>query len=259
MVKVLIEHEQVTFFKGIVEAIKDIVSEAMFCVKKEGLYINTVDQHNVALVYCFLDKSEFSKFEFVPDEGETEVQLGISLVDFYKIIKCCMPKEYMRLTVTPSKPNVIKVASRGSSFNLKLIDLDLQIFQLPEFAADYIESIDCAKFTQVMKGLSQFGETVQFYRNENGLFLSSGDGNHDDACMEVPTVLDYSVDYKELYSIKYMLDFCKGSCLSDSVRLKLQRSMPICLEYTFGKGDEESGKATSKVLYFMAPKTIQDD
>lgn len=245
---VVIEHERASFFKNIVDAIKDIVPEASFSVTRDGLSIVTMDVSHVAMIHAFLSKDEFKKFEVSGGDHS----LGVSLVDFSKILKCCSGSDFIRLSLSESKSGVMKVSSVGSSFNMKLMDIDSDNLEVPEMEFDYVESISGSELSRVMKGLALFGDSVLIRRVKEGLDFSSGESGSslDEAKFHVASVGPFTQEYAEQFSIKHMLDFCKGAGLGGNVQLKLRSGMPICVEYDFGEN--------SRIVYYMAPKVYDD-
>lgn len=79
----IIELYNFGFFKKKISLIKIILTESKFIFTKKGLYISDVDIKSETLIYLFLDKKYFHKYESTKDS----VSYKINLLYFYRCLR----------------------------------------------------------------------------------------------------------------------------------------------------------------------------
>ena len=89
----IIELNNFGFFKKKISLIKSILTESKFIFTKKGLYLNDVDIKNETLIYLFLDRKYFEKYESTKDS----VSYKINLLYFYKCLKTISVKNKLIL------------------------------------------------------------------------------------------------------------------------------------------------------------------
>ena len=171
-------------------------------------------------------------------------------------------------------PNQEKV----SDYEMKLMNLDQEHLGIPETDYACVIKMPAREFAQVVRDLSQFGESVVISCTKEGVkFSAAGDigmGNiklaqtanvdkEEEAVsieMQEPVTLTFATRCA-LLNIKltkflqivprYLNMFTKASCLAPQVSLSMSPDVPLVVEYNIGD--------IGHIRYYLAPKIEDED
>ncbi|CAG0890988.1 unnamed protein product [Darwinula stevensoni] len=252
---------QGALLKKILEAIKDLLTEASWDCAQGGIQLQAMDNSHVSLVSLTLRSDGFDKYRC-----DRNLTMGMNLASMTKIMKCCGNDEIITMKAQDEPDTVTfmfesKNGDKISEYEMKLMNLDQDHLGIPETDYACVIKMPSGEFARICRDLSQFGESMVIACSKNGIkFSTSGDigtGN-------VKLAQTSSVDKEEeaviiemqepvtlTFACKYLNNFAKATPLSPVVSLSLSPDVPLVVEYKI----EDIGY----VRYYLAPKIEDDD
>ncbi|CAD5218483.1 unnamed protein product [Bursaphelenchus okinawaensis] len=247
--------------KKVIDAIKDLITDAPFDCTETALNLQSMDGSHVALVSLRLGVGIFDVYRC-----DRAVNLGLSLAHMSNALKCaknddsCLIRyddeegEGLTLTFEDNK-------GRKQDILVKLMDIDCEHLGVPDQKYSCIIEMPASEFARTVKDLTIYSDTVVINCTKEGIqFKASGEGGTNTVSFSSETNEDeegddrVSVDVKEpvklSFSIKYLNQFAKAANISNRVRLSLAASVPVVVEYQI----EEDGF----LKFYLAPK-IDDE
>ncbi|KAI9813059.1 MAG: proliferating cell nuclear antigen [Pycnora praestabilis] len=241
---------------GVVEAIKDLVQDCNFDCNDSGIALQAMDNSHVALVSMMLKAESFSPFRC-----DRNIALGINLTSLTKVLRCAQNEDILTLKAEDA-PDVVNLvfesseSDRLSEYDIKLMDIDQEHLGIPETEYAATISMPSAEFQKICRDLMALSESVAIEATKEGVkFACTGDIGSGAVTLRSHTNvekpdLNVEIDLSEpvalTFSLKYLVNFCKASGLSSTVKLCLSNEVPLLVEY---------GLAGSSYLrFYLAPK-----
>jgi proliferating cell nuclear antigen len=246
-------------FKKVLNAIKDLLSEASWDCTDDGMALQAMDSSHVALVSVKMDSSGFSEFRC-----DRPINMGINLTSMSKIMACAGGDDSLTLRTQDEGDSITFVfesqnGERQSEYEIRLMDLDVEHLGIPDTDYSCIVKMPSSEFQRICKDLSQIGDALKITCSKSGVqFSTTGDlGNGTVRLSQSANVDDenaVTIDLREpvnvTFAIKYLVNFCKASSLSNQVTISVSNDVPIVLEYPI-KTDED---CMGYIRYYLAPK-----
>jgi len=252
--------EQASLLKKVVEAIKDLVQDCNFDCNDSGIALQAMDNSHVALVSMMLQAEGFS-----PYRCDRNIALGIHLLSLTKVLRAAQNEDILTLKAEDS-PDVVNLTfesaetDRISEYDIKLMDIDQEHLAIPE--TDYDASIEMPsmEFQRICRDLNALSESVVIEATKEGIrFSCEGDIGTGSVTLRSRSNIekpeqDVTISLAEpvalTFSLKYLVNFCKATGLSDKVKLCLSKEVPLLVEYGLGTGH---------LRFFLAPKIGEED
>merc|ERR1711907_215842 len=239
---------QGSLLKKLVEAIKDLVTEANFDCDAQGISLQAMDSSHVSLVAMQLKADGFEHYRC-----DRNMSIGMNLASLSKILKCANNDV---VTFMFESPNQEKI----SDFELKLMVIDSEHLGIPE--TDYCAEVTMpsGEFQKICRDLTTFGDTATISAAKDGVkFSVSGDigtGNvtvRQNAAVEKEqqTLIDLQEPVSLTFALRYLNFFTKATPMSESVTLSLSKEVPLATEYAIGD--------MGHLRYYLAPKVDEDE
>ena len=278
--------EQAQVLKKVVDAIKDLVQDCNFDCNDSGIALQAMDNSHVALVSMMLKTEAFSPYRCdrnialgVNLTSLTRVLRAAQNEDLLTI-KADDAPDVLNLIFESSDND------RISEYDLKLMDIDQEHLGIPETEYGATVALPSAEFKRICTDLmamsdsgkqlspgymallviislvAQFAHilppppTVTIEATKDGIkFSSAGDiGNgavtlRSHSNVEKPE-LNVEIELTEpvslTFSLKYLVNFCKASALSNQVKICLSNEVPLLVEYNIS--------GNSYLRFYLAPK-----
>ena len=236
-----------------------------------------MDNSHVALVAMLLRADGFS-----PYRCDRNIALGINLNSLTKVLRCAQNEDMITLKAedAPDSLNLVfenTENDRISEYDIKLMDIDQEHLGIPETEYSASITLPAAEFQRICRDLSQLSEsgkkkeiiqriggrrtdfyclcTVAIEATKEGVkFACSGDIGNGSVTLrthqnvekpELSTKVDLTEPVNLTFSLKYLVNFCKASSLSQTVTLSLSNEVPLLVEYKMDNG---------YVRFYLAPK-----
>lgn len=246
-----------SLLKKIVDAVKDLISDANIEFTNSGLSLQAMDSSHVSLVSLIIPPEEFEVYKC-----EKILSLGINLNWFYKILKCATNEDSVEI-IYKNNENFItflfknEVNERSSEFQLRLLEINNETLGIPETIYSAVVTLTAVEYKRVCSEMLTIGDTVYLSISENTIkFEIEGEVGKGSISLKSHILEENSVEDntkisdKEIikmgFALRYLNTFARAVPLSDKVTLKMSKDVPLQLEFSFG--------IKSLLRYYLAPK-----
>ncbi|KAG5994558.1 DNA polymerase delta processivity factor [Claviceps spartinae] len=253
--------EQAAILKKVVDAIKDLVQDCNFDCNDSGIALQAMDNSHVALVSMMLKAEGFS-----PYRCDRNIALGVNLTSLTKVLRAAQADDNLTLKADDA-PDVLNLLfesvdrDRISEYDLKLMDIDQEHLGIPETEYAATISMPSAEFRRICTDLAAMSESVSIEASKDGIkFSCNGDiGNGSVTLRGVQDIekpqnnidIELTEPVSLVFSLKYLVNFCKASTLADQVKLCLSSEVPLLVEYILS--------GSSYLRFYLAPKIGDDE
>jgi len=166
------------FWKKVVEAMKDLVTEANFECTPQGVSIQSIDQSHVALVSLNLAASGFDTYEC-----HRQQVLGVNLNNLAKLLKVNDDKDQVTLRHQEDTDTLIIASEaeggkKSTEFALKLMEIEQDAMGVPDSDQEYkaVLSMPADVFAKTCRDMATFGDTMTIdISKEKVKFSAHGD------------------------------------------------------------------------------------
>lgn len=244
--------ETASVFKGIIESIKDLITEANLEVSKEGIYLQSMDTSHVSLVHLFLGKNGFEEFNC-----EEKLSLGINFGSLMKILKCASNSDRVVLSCDKNKDKLnveFQNDKKSQDFDLKLLEIDSETLGIPETEYQCKIKLESSEFLKTCKNHSLFGDSVLITVRDSGSGLefytkgeSSGTKTVLKSTEDLMVTNEEETNLRMEFALRYLMFFSKATSLADKMKIKLSPEVPAVLTYKVMGGH-------GFIKYYLAPK-----
>ncbi|RKF59374.1 Proliferating cell nuclear antigen [Erysiphe neolycopersici] len=253
--------EQADLLKKIVDAIKDLVQDCNFDCNDSGVALQAMDNSHVALVSMMLRAESFS-----PYRCDRNLALGLNLASLTKVLRAAQADDILTIKAedAPDSLNLLFESSendRISEYDLKLMDIDQEHLGIPETEYAATISMPSTEFKRICVDLIALSESVSIEASKDGVkFISSGDIGNGSVTLrshtnvekpEMNVEIELTEPVSLTFSLKYLVNFCKASALSKTVKLCLSNEVPLLVEYNLA--------GSSYLRFYLAPKIGDDE
>ncbi|CAM0942818.1 unnamed protein product [Alopecurus aequalis] len=181
---------QGSLLKKVLEAIRELVTDANFDCSGTGFSLQAMDSSHVALVALLLRAEGFEHYRC-----DRSLSMGMNLNNMAKMLRCAGNDDIITIkaddgsdTVTFmfESPNQDKIAD----FEMKLMDIDSEHLGIPDSEYQAIVRMPSSEFSRICKDLSSIGDTVIISVTKEGVkFSTAGDiGTANIVCRQNKTV-----------------------------------------------------------------------
>ncbi|VAI51052.1 proliferating cell nuclear antigen-like [Triticum dicoccoides] len=212
---------QGSLLKKVLEAIKELVTDANFDCSGTGFSLQAMDSSHVALVALLLRSEGFEHYRC-----DRNLSMGMNLGNMAKMLRCAGNDDIITIkaddgsdTVTFmfESPNQDKIAD----FEMKLMDIDSEHLGIPDSEYQAIVRMPSSEFSSICKDLSSIGDTVIISVTKEGVkFSTAGDiGTANIVCRqnntvdkpEQSTIIEMQEPVSLTFALRYMNSFTKAS------------------------------------------------
>merc|ERR1711893_29004 len=252
---------QGSLFKKVLEAVKDLLTDAKWDCAGNGISLQAMDSSRVSLVSLSMLSEGFDTFRC-----DRNISLGMNLTSMSKIMKCAGNDDAITMKAGVNANTVIFMfespnGEKVSDYEMKLMDLDTENLGIPETDYNCVVKMPSAEFARVCRDLSQIGESVLICCTKGGVkFSASGDlgtGNIKLAQSasvdkeEEAVIIEMQEAVQLTFALRYLNFFTKATPLSPQVTLSMSADVPLVVEYKIGD--------MGHVRYYLAPKIEEAD
>ncbi|XP_015519882.1 proliferating cell nuclear antigen [Neodiprion pinetum] len=252
---------QSAILKKVLEAIKDLLTEATFDCSDSGIQLQAMDNAHVSLVSLNLRSDGFDKYRC-----DRNLSMGMNLGNMTKIMKCAGAEDTVTMKAQDNADVVAfmfesKNQEKVSDYEMKLMNLDQEHLGIPETDYSCIVKMPSQEFARICRDLSQFGESMAISCTKEGVkFSSAGDigsaniklaqtANVD--AEEEAVVIEMQEPVSLTFACRYLNSFTKATPLSAQVQLSMSADVPLVVEYKIGE--------LGHIRYYLAPKIEDED
>jgi proliferating cell nuclear antigen len=237
---------QANAFRTVFEVLKDIVNDINLVFRPDGILVVTLDTARVTLIYLFMSSDNFEEYTC-----SKECIAGLNVSNMYKLLKTITNTDTLSISISDDYllniqiENVTKKAQ--TSFKLKLLDINDDMFSMPEIDMNIITTIPSIDFQRIMRDMHNLTHEIHITRTQKTIEFECEGGFASQKtiieCVENGPV----VPIGNIFSLKYINMFIRATSLCSSVQI-LQHSddMPIVFRYSVANLGE--------LKFYLAPK-----
>ncbi len=242
-----IEFEDAKNWIDLLDAVRDIIEEAVFVATQDGLSLRAMDSARVAMIDLKLPVIYFPDFKV---EGE-KVSFAISIADMIKAFRGI--KKGYKLTMELSEENTLRLNLLGKGrhvFDFPLLDISPESIPALKLNFEVLVKIETDIIGNAVKNLEKFSDYVVFKATKDKLVLSgrSEKGKATSEFLKDELImLEVTRESISGYSTEYLLNILGKSELSEITILRFGNRMPLAVTYQLaGEGE---------ISYYLAPRT----
>ena len=228
-------------FRTLVEALKEILTEANLEFDSQGIKIVAVDETHTVLVYLRLHSDRFENF-YCP----VKHVLGVNMIYLFKLIKTMGNNDSLTLYLPANNPNKLGIRMENTekgqvtNFFLKLFDTDVEDISIPPLNFTSIIHMNSADFQKICRDMNVLGEKMEVTSSgSNLIFRCLGDfaeqetiiADNNQASMKVQTKGSTTEIVQGIFQLKHLVLFTKCTTLCPSIELYLKNDYPLILRY----------------------------
>jgi proliferating cell nuclear antigen len=234
-------------FRTLIDAIKDILTEANIEVDSEGMKIMATDGTQAVLVHMRLYAERFNEFMCV-----RKCILGVNMMNFNKMVKQIKNDESLVLFMERNNTSRLGIRIMNGKKQmvttkyLNLMELDIKPIEIPPVHFPSVITMPSLDFQNIIKDLYQLGDKVEIKSAENEFIfrLEGGEfGSQETICVMPMNQTDIVQGY---FLLKPLSLFIKCTGMTPDIMIYLKNNYPIVIEYSVaGLGEVKLALAPS--------------
>lgn len=231
-------------FRTLIEALKEILTEANLEFDSQGIKVMAVDETHTVLVYLRLHADRFENY-FCP----VKHVLGVNMIYLFKLIKTMGNSDSLTLYLPASNPNKLGIRMENSekstvtTYYLKLFDTDVEDIQIPSLNFTSIIHMPSLDLQKICRDMNALGEKLDVEVTSSGsdlIFKCVGDFaeqetiiSENNSTMKVQKGANATNEIVQgIFQLKHLVLFTKCTSLCPSIELYLKNDYPLILKYT---------------------------
>ena len=231
---------QANAFKTLIEALKEILNDANLEFDEYGIKIKAMDSSHTVLVYLKLESGKFESYKCY-----NKIIIGVSMINFFKLIKTMCGNDTLTLFIEEDNPNVLGIKLENgeknsvTTYRLNLMDLNEEDLNLPPASFDSVITMPSVDFQKYCRDMHQFAEIVEIKSIGSLLYLScKGDfasqesiiGEADCGISFVQNTNPNEI-VQGLFALKHLVMFTKCTNLCQQIEILLKNDFPLIIKY----------------------------
>jgi proliferating cell nuclear antigen len=247
---------QTNAIKVLVEALKEILTDANIEFSDTGMKIVAMDSTRTILVHLKLDKDKFDKYVCTK-----KLIVGISMLNLFKLIKTITNDDTLSLYLDENNINVMGIViensekNRKTEYELNLMDLDEEHIEIPPQEFDSIITMPSTDFQKICRDMSNLSDTIEIKSVGSQLMFScKGDfakqsttlGETVDGINYIKKNSEASDIIQGYYNLKHLVLFTKCTNLCNSLEIYMKNNFPLVINFAVGN--------LGKLKLALAPK-----
>lgn len=165
--------QEAALLKRLLDSIKELVTDANFQCKEEGIELQAMDNSHVALVSVNLDSEGFKRYRC-----DRPMPLGVNLTSLTKVLKCAKDDDIVILNASDNGDTLKLVfearrSDRLAEYEMKLMEIDSESLSIPPTEYDARVTMPSSEFSRIVRDLSLLGESVKIEVSKEGVRFSS--------------------------------------------------------------------------------------
>ena len=231
-------------FRTLIEALKEILTEANLEFDSTGIKVIDVDETHTVLTYLRLDADRFEYFYC-----NAKYILGINMIYLFKLIKTMGNNDSLTLYLPEANPNKLGIRMENSekstvtNYFLKLFDTDVEDIKIPSISFTSIIHMPSSDLQKHCRDMNALGEKLDIEITSIGsdlIFRCNGDFaeqetiiSENNSTMRVQKAANSANEIVQgIFQLKHLVVFTKCTSLCPSIELCLRNDYPLILKYT---------------------------
>jgi proliferating cell nuclear antigen len=236
---------QTNAFKVLIEALKEILTDTNIEFTNTGIKIIAMDPSHTVLVHLKLEANNFDDYNF---NIETKLVVGVSMLNFFKLIKTMTNNDTLTLYIEENDINRLGIKIENgeknsiTNFKLNLMDLDEESITIPPATFESITTMPSGDFQKICRDMSNLSDTIEIKSiGQQLIFSCSGNfadsehiiGETSNGLLFVKNSNDSQI-IQGYYNLKHLVLFTKCTNLCNSIEMYMKNNFPIVIKFAVG-------------------------
>lgn len=234
---------QASAFRVLLDALKEIITEANIKFDHEGMKIKTMDASHTVLIHLLLEANKFEKYEC-----KKPITIGVNMLHFHKLIKSISSTDLLTLCIDDENMSVLEIQIENSSkkyvknIDLNLLDLNEKKIQIPPKEFDFIVNMSSVEFQKICRDMNMITDIIDIKAINNSLYFK---GKGEFASQEFTVAqqedglrfikgIDSDTIVQGVFLLKHLITFTKCTNLSNTIDIYLTNDYPLIICYKVG-------------------------
>jgi proliferating cell nuclear antigen len=226
-------------FRTLIEALKEILTEANLEFDSTGIKVIDVDETHTVLTYLRLHADRFEYF-YCP----AKYILGINMIYLFKLIKTLNNTDSLTLFLPANNPNKLGIraenADKGTTntWMMKLFDTNVENIEFPNISFTSIIHMPSLDFQKICRDFHNLAEKLEITSSNSDLiFRCMGDFVDGETVIMSNNQREIEVErntndiVQGVFELKYLVLFTKCTNLCPSTQIHLKNDYPLVLRY----------------------------
>ena len=234
---------QAAAFRTLIEALKEILTEANLEFDHTGLKVISMDETHTVLVYLRLHSDRFNEY-YCPQKHV----LGINMIYLFKLIKTIGNSDIVTLYLPASNPNKLGIRIENAdkatttTYLLKIFDTNVEDIQIPGLNFTSIIGLPSSDFQKICRDMNGLGDGERMEITSSGselIFKCMGDFaeqetiiSENQSNMKVTRNSKTAEIVQGVFLLKHLVLFTKCTNLCPSIEMYLKNDYPLIIRYT---------------------------
>ena len=231
---------QSSAFRILIEALKEILTDANLEFDETGLKIMAMDSSHTVLVHLKLNAEQFEVYKC-----KQRTVIGVNMINLFKLIKTMGNSDTLTLHLEEENQCMLGIRIENSEknsitkFKLNLMDLHEENIQIPPPTFSSVITMPSIDFQKICRDMHNLAEELEIKSLGNQLIFScNGDFASQETCIgETNSGLSFiqneSPDeiVQGIFALKHLVLFGKCTNLCNSIELYLKNDYPLIIKY----------------------------
>jgi len=237
---------QISPFRILMTALKDILLDTNIVFTKEGIKIINMDKTHTILVHLFLKAENFEAYECKKDK----IIIGVNMLHLFKLISSIDNDDTLTIYIENDDYNDGFISELGLKFEngdikqskiqkLRLIEPEHEELNLPDVDYSSIINMPSSDFQKIIRDLANISEKLEIKSvNDELIFKCSGQyAKAEIRRSETSGIMEFlQKDNSNLitqgeFSLKNLVYFIKCTNLCNQIEIFLRNNKPLIVKY----------------------------
>ena len=234
---------QTNAIKVLIEALKELLTDTNVEFDESGMKIVSMNSTKTVLVHLKLKANKFDKYFC-----KNRIIVGISMINFFKLIKTITNNDTLSLYIDESNQNILGIQIENgekrsvTNYKLNLMDLNEERIEIPPAEFDSIITMPSSDFQKICRDMHNLSDTIEIKSVGSQLIFScKGD------FVEQETKLGQTAEgvnfvknndgtdiIQGYYNLKDLVFFAKCTNLCNTIELYMKNNFPIVITFSVG-------------------------
>jgi len=227
-------------FRVLIESLKEILTDTNIIIDPTGIKLIATDNSQIVLIHM---KLSAENFEFFFCEKKTNI--GINMMNMFKLIKAMSNNDTLTLFILKENPNRLGIRINNveknsqTTFQLNLLDINDDEIAIPPAKFETELTLPSSDFQKIIRDMTNIGENIEIKSVGSTLILNcDGDfAKQETILSETQNGLSFSkssgpeMPIQGVFSLKYLLLFTKCTNLCNLIHMYIKNDYPLVIRY----------------------------
>ena len=231
---------QSSAFRVLIEALKEILTDANIEISRDGIKIMTMDPSHTILVHIRLESSKFEKFYIDFDT----MTIGISMICLYTLIKTMGNNDTLSLYIEKDDINRLGIRIENgeknslTKYKLNLMDLPEEKIDIPPAVFESVLTMPSSDFQKICRDMHIIADDIEIKSvGKQLVFSCKGDYAEQETIFGEThsgmSIIENNTDdvIQGIFALKHLVLFTKCTNLCNSIELYLKNDYPLIIKY----------------------------